>query len=237
MLDRKGLKRYARYAVFSTDDPSGKYAILSFWIIIIMVVFPYFVNGDFGLFLFSLLVSFVLITGVFSITGRSKYAIVALVLIIPALILAWTSFIIDSKDVLIVSKLLSLIVLALVTFSIFLEVVKSKSPIPKHVIWGAIAVYLLIGLCFALLFNLINIITPGSLIYGLDPGASLGFPDFVYFSYVTLTTLGYGDIVPTTAQARSFAILEAITGALYLAILIAKIVSLSISSPEFFKNK
>ena len=237
MVEVKGWKKYARYAVFSTDDPSGRYVILSFWIILIIGVFPYFVNGPWGLFVFSLLVSFVMIAAVFSITGRSKYAIIALILIIPALILAWTSLIIDSKDILIISKFLSLIVLTLVTFSIFLEVIRSKSPIPRHIIWGAIAVYLLIGLSFAILFNLTSLITPGSFVYGLNPSAELDFPDFVYFSYVTLATLGYGDIVPTTAQARSFAILEAITGSLYLAILIAKIVSLSLASPEIMQRK
>lgn len=230
MVDVSKLKRYARYAVFSTDDPSGRYAILSFWIILIIVVFPYFVESNIGLFIFSLLVSFIIISAVFSITGRSKFAILALILIIPTLILAWTQLFYNSNELLIASKFLSLIVLALVTFSIFFEVVRSKSPIPRYVIWGAIAVYLLIGLSFAILFQLTNLITPGSFYYGINPDAVLSFSDFVYFSYVTLATLGYGDIVPMTSQARSFAILEAITGSLYLAVLIAKIVSLSIAA-------
>ncbi len=230
LADDSKLKRYARYALFSTEDPSARYAILSFWIIVIIAIFPYFVNGNMGLFVFSLLVSFVLITAVFSITGRSKYALLALILIIPSLIMAWANLLLESDLLLIASKALSLIVLALVTFSIFLEVVRSKTPIPRHIIWGAIAVYLLIGMSFAILFHLTNLITPGSFTYGLNPAEVLTFSDFVYFSYVTLATLGYGDIVPTTSQARSFAILEAITGSLYLAILIAKIVSLSLSA-------
>jgi voltage-gated potassium channel Kch len=89
---------------------------------------------------------------------------------------------------------------------------------------------LLIGISFASLYHLTYLITPGAFYYGVDPGAILTFSDFVYFSFVTLATLGYGDIVPMTAQARSFAILEAITGALYLAVLIAKIVSLTITT-------
>jgi voltage-gated potassium channel Kch len=74
------------------------------------------------------------------------------------------------------------------------------------------------------------IITPSSFYYSVDPSLVFNFSDFVYFSFVTLATLGYGDIVPITDQARSFAILEAITGSLYLAVLIAKIVSLSLVS-------
>ncbi|MDD1755297.1 MAG: potassium channel family protein [Methanomassiliicoccales archaeon] len=178
----------------------------------------------------SLLISFVLISAVFSITGRSKFAILSLILIIPALLLSWLNFILDSSDILILSRLLSLFVIVLVTFSVFLEVVRSKSPIPRHIIWGAIAVYLMIGLSFAMLYQLTNTITPGSFYFSVDPSAMLNFSDFVYFSFVTLATLGYGDIIPLTAQARSFAIIEAITGSLYLAVLIAKIVSLSIAS-------
>lgn len=230
MVDISSLRRFGRYARFSTDDPSARYVVLSFWIILIIAVFPYFVNGTFGLFLFSLLVSFVLISAVLSITGRSKFAVLALILIIPALVLSWIYFILGSDQIHILSTFLTMIALALVTFSIFLEVVRSKSPIPRHIIWGAIAVYLLIGISFASLYHLTYLITPGSFYYGVDPGAILSFSDFVYFSFVTLATLGYGDIVPMTAQARSFAILEAITGALYLAVLIAKIVSLTITT-------
>ena len=229
-MDTSKLRKYARYAIFETSDPSGRYAILSFWIILIIAIFPYFVNGPLGLIVFSLLVTFVLISAVITISGRSKFAILAVILIIPSLILSWATLISDSNELLLLSKTFSLGVLALVTFSIFLEVVRSKTPIPKHVIWGAIAVYLLIGMSFAMLFQLTEVVTAGSFYYGVDPSKVLNFSDFIYFSYVTLATLGYGDIVPMTSQARSFAILEAITGSLYLAVLIAKIVSLSIAS-------
>lgn len=237
MVDSSSLRRLGRYARFSTDDPSGRYLILTFWIIIIIAIFPYFVNGNLGLFIFSLLLSFVLISAVFTITGRSKYAILALVLIVPALITAWASFFVDSNLLKEISSLLTLLVMVLVTFSIFLEVVRSKTPIPRHIIWGAIAVYLMIGISFATLYNLTYLITPSSFYYGVDPSLVLNFSDFIYFSFVTLATLGYGDIVPLTAQARSFAILEAITGSLYLAVLIAKIVSLSITSAVDSKNR
>jgi len=230
MVDSSSLRRLGRYARFSTDDPSGRYIILTFWIIIIIAIFPYFVNGNLGLFVLSLLLSFVLISAVFTITGRSKYSILALILIVPALIAAWTSFFIDSDLLREISSFLTLMVMFLVTFSIFLEVVRAKTPIPRHIIWGAISVYLLIGLSFATLYYMTYIITPSSFYYSVDPSLVFNFSDFVYFSFVTLATLGYGDIVPITDQARSFAILEAITGSLYLAVLIAKIVSLSLVS-------
>jgi hypothetical protein len=236
MIDGEKIRRYARYARFSTDDPSAKYLILTFWIIMIIAVFPYFINSTFGLALFSLLISLILITAVLSITGRSRYAILALILIVPALILSWTYFATGLKEIHILSTFLSMVVLTLVTFSILVEVLRSKSPIPNHIIWGAIAVYLLIGISFASLYHLTYLITSGSFYYGVDPSVVLSFSDFMYFSFVTLATLGYGDIIPITAQARSFAILEAITGAFYLAVLIAKIVSLTTGQQEQKKS-
>jgi hypothetical protein len=98
---------------------------------------------------------------------------------------------------------------------------------------GAIAAYLLIGLVFACLYDVLH---------GLDPAAFLhqGAPvqaleqvgSYTFFSFVTLTTTGYGDIVPVHPVARSLAILEALTGQLYLAILLARLVSLQITTRE-----
>ncbi len=68
-----------------------------------------------------------------------------------------------------------------------------------------------------------EIISPGSF---TSPDGDLGFSNFIYFSYVTLTTLGYGDILPVTQKARSMAILEAMTGVVFLGTMIARLVSL-----------
>lgn len=231
-VDGSSLKRLGRYARFSTDDPSARYVVLSLWIITLIVIYPYFITSTLGAMIFTLLVTFVMVTAIFTITGRSKYSYLALILVVPALITQWAFFVWGTEELRIISNALYLLVLTIVTISIFIEVIKAKSPIPRHIIWGAIAVYLLIGLNFANLYSLIEAITPGSYLYAIDPGTLLGFTDLIYFSFVTLATLGYGDIVPMTAQARSLAVMEAIIGALYLAILISKLVSLSISSKE-----
>jgi uncharacterized membrane protein len=59
------------------------------------------------------------------------------------------------------------------------------------------------------------------------------YSDFLFFSFATLTTVGYGDITPVTTQARSFAIVEAVYGVLYSAILIARVVGLYRPVPPF----
>jgi voltage-gated potassium channel Kch len=94
-------------------------------------------------------------------------------------------------------------------------------------IYAALSVYLLAGLVFGVAFHVMEGILPGSLRLasaGSEAGASL--QDAIYFSFVTLATLGYGDVVPATAIARSLATLEAVGAQLYLAVLIARLVSL-----------
>ena len=95
-----------------------------------------------------------------------------------------------------------------------------------HRIQGAVAAYLLLGVLWAHAYALLASLRPdafsGARIAGEGPRG------FLYFSFVTLTTVGYGDILPLHPVARSLAMLEAVIGSLYLAILVARLVSLSV---------
>jgi hypothetical protein len=96
-----------------------------------------------------------------------------------------------------------------------------------EVISGAICGYFLIGLTWAFVFSVLEKFNPGS--FQLLEGQGATISHFTYYSFVTLTTLGYGDITPLTTPARSLAVLEAITGQLYIAIMIAGLVGVYIS--------
>ncbi len=97
--------------------------------------------------------------------------------------------------------------------------------------FGAISVYVMIGLFFAYAFALLEVLVPGS-ISGVSElvGTQATTSPVIYFSYVTLTTLGYGDITPVTNIAMSLSYLEAIIGQLFLAILVARLVGLHIAA-------
>jgi hypothetical protein len=102
-------------------------------------------------------------------------------------------------------------------------------------VYGALCAYLFIGMLFALLFAHMEFRVPGSFhlagepISALPVGESATMPIFTYYSFVTLVTLGYGDIVPVTEHARSVAWLEALIGQLYLAVMVATLVGLKVS--------
>jgi voltage-gated potassium channel Kch len=97
--------------------------------------------------------------------------------------------------------------------------------VKANVIVGAMAIYLLLGLIWASLYALVQLFVPHAL-HGIQlvDGVS-DFPHLLYFSYVTLTTTGYGDVTPAIPLTRTLAYLEAITGTFYLAIVVASLIS------------
>jgi voltage-gated potassium channel len=100
-----------------------------------------------------------------------------------------------------------------------------SSEVRTNTIVGALAIYLLLGLIWASLYSITVYFIPGAL-HGIEPvGDSPTFPRLLYFSYITLATVGYGDIQPAVPVSQTLAYLEAITGTFYLAIVVASLIS------------
>ena len=99
--------------------------------------------------------------------------------------------------------------------------------IDKEHVYAALSAYVLAGLLFAVLHLIVSITWPGSYVdAGAGGGpAALNLPTAIYFSFVTLATLGYGDVIPRSEVARGLAIFEAVAGQLYIAVTIARLVS------------
>jgi Ion channel len=95
-------------------------------------------------------------------------------------------------------------------------------------VFGAVVLYLLLGILWAVAYQLVARLSPGAFAGHTDAGGELA--EWAYFSFVTLTTVGYGDITPVALGARSLAILEALVGQLYPAVIIARLVSLQVGS-------
>jgi hypothetical protein len=123
------------------------------------------------------------------------------------------------------------LILSLTLVVVTFRAVFAAGRVTYHRVIGAILLYLAIGLLFMALFCLVALLEPNSF-RGLgqlhDNLAVAG--NFIYFSFVTLTTVGYGDVVPLHPVARSLANIEAIVGQLYPATLLARLVSLEIGN-------
>lgn len=113
----------------------------------------------------------------------------------------------------------------LATIAVFMEIIVARR-YDRDTILGAVSVFLLIGVTFGSLFDLLETIAPGSFHLASDTaGGALGFRQLLYFSFMTLTSVGYGDVTPATDPARSLAVLEGVAGVLYVAVLVGGVVN------------
>lgn len=121
----------------------------------------------------------------------------------------------------------NLLFLVLTIAICFRQLVRAHE-INMNAIMGAICVYLLIGVIWSLLFAMTELLLPGSFegIANASTEADSKGHAFLYYSFVTLTTLGYGDILPVTSTARALAYTEAVLGQFYIAVLVAGLVSI-----------
>lgn len=117
----------------------------------------------------------------------------------------------------------------LLIFGSIMGYVLSSSPVTGNKIAGAISAYLLMGVVWAVIYSLFHLLQPGSFAIpeALQPQRFQGLWS-IYFSFTTLTTLGYGDITPRLPAVRSYAVMEAVCGQIFLAVLIARLVALQI---------
>lgn len=129
------------------------------------------------------------------------------------------------------SLLLMLAFLMLATFASMKQIALDNVMSANRIV-GAICVYLLLGVIWSVLYALLEFALPGSFAGIAEPGGSGWSPDWIYYSFVTLTTVGYGDMLPLTYSARALSYIEGIFGQFYLAILVAGLVSAYLSSKQ-----
>jgi hypothetical protein len=117
--------------------------------------------------------------------------------------------------------------LAWVAWHVLHDVVMVNRRVNAHMIYGALCVYLLVGLTFAFAFSALDAFAPGA-IAGIDDagGARATLGEYTYYSFVTLTTLGFGDLMPVSPLARTLSWAEAVIGQIYLTVILARLVAL-----------
>ena len=195
--------------------------------LVAMIVVPAIVPvGLLGRLLGDALVSLMLVSGAAAVADRRRTVVIVSVIAVAALLVRWAGWLFPAAGLAVwreISTLASLVTLCYVVLALVLR----RGPITTRRIEGAIAVYLLLGFTWAQAYELVALWHPGAFAGALD---GEGSQPWTYYSFVTLTTMGYGDIMPLHPLARALAVLEALTGQLYLAILLARLVSLEIQS-------
>ena len=153
------------------------------------------------------------------------------IFVLLAIAVRWAGIVFGTPGLLFWNGVLSLLS-TLAFLLIVLWWVYREGPVTGHRVRGAVAAYLLLALCFSLAYDLTEYVHPGSFTLPLGGAQDIQTrsASFLYFSVVTLTTVGFGDIAAVHPVARSLVMVEALVGPLYPAILLARIVTLQMET-------
>jgi len=196
------------------------------WLLIILIVDMFVLpvlGPDVGEVAVNAVFTILLFTGLAAVANRGVAFIVVGVLAVAAAVLKWIAHVPGLPGTPVGAACAAIVVFGFFTLLVLLRTL-SPGPITRQRIEGAIATYLLIAMVFALAFELVELMHPGSLQFNEAE------PEVVkravgYFSMVTLTTVGYGDVTPVTPLARRLAMFEGFIGQLFPAIIIGWMVS------------
>jgi hypothetical protein len=199
---------------------------------LLFLAFPFVEEVKGGNLIVSILFSLVLLSAVLAVAERKSVLVIAIILAIPAIGGRWINHL--RPDLIPPSVFLSagLILVGFVVANLLRFVLRAPS-VNVEVLCASISAYLMLGLMWTMAYWLVDQLTPGGAFsFNTNTGKQSmnGFNAF-YFSFITLSTVGYGDITPVARIARWLAALEAMTGLLYVAVLIARLVALY-SSPK-----
>ena len=183
---------------------------------------------------FCVLLNIVMLVFLVTIGQQRTVLMPGLVIVVPTIILSWVGYATNSYSVLLGHDVLIVSFCIFAAYQVICDVLDDRQ-VTQDTILGAVCAYLLAALAWAYVYSMIQLVDAGSICFvttnagngKLLPGPS-SFYDDIYFSFVTMTTLGYGDLIPISAPARTAAYLQAVFGQFYLAVLVARLVALHI---------
>ena len=166
----------------------------------------------------------ILAIGVWSLQGSGRMFHIAMGIAAIGVVLNLTDVIRPGATVYYLANFATLAFLVLATRECFRQIASTNKMNANRII-GAICVYFLLGVIWSIMYALLEYTVPGSFAGLSAENTSEWNPDWIYYSFVTITTLGYGDILPVSFFARALAYMEAVAGLFYVAILVAGLVS------------
>jgi hypothetical protein len=202
-----------------------RFFLLFVFLLATLILFPYAEASHFGSYAFRAIGSFAIVVSVYAANLHRSLLILAIVLAIPALFERIVLPKVNSHSFFIFNIILTLVFDVVIVVVIFRHVLAEEQP-TSETIFGALCLYLLVGFTFASVYGMVAAFQPNA--FYLDPLTNLHkIPDrfdLIYYSFCTMTSLGAAGITAVSPQARSFSILEAILGVLYLAVLITGLI-------------
>lgn len=205
------------------------------WLLIalaaVFAVTPFIEQVPHGPWIESTLLTVVMFLAVLAVGCKGRTLVVALLLAMPAIAVKWADHFYPGAT----SPLVQLFARTLFLIFAVVQIVRfilHAKVVDANVLCAGLSGYLILGLFWTPFYHVASQMSSNAFLFTVpsDPKSMDGFRAF-YFSFVTLSTVGYGDIVPVSNAARMLAIMEAISGVFYTAVLISRLVAIYTSSP------
>lgn len=206
---------------------SGYYSLLLIFLFLLFILRPYD-RGILYLTIWKVCNTVVLFSSIFNCKHHRRIEIVAILFGIPVLILPWINLYETNENLLMINAIFSVVFIGSIAASILYDVIL-RARVTMETLRGVICAYFMIAFAFAYLYYLIEFFIPGTIQFEGRMVSIHNFPHFIsemfYFSFVTLLTIGFGDVIAALDTGQTAVVLEGIIGQFYIAILVARIVS------------
>lgn len=202
--------------------------VLALLIVLLFVVTPLLQVDGIGVVLNGVVFTLLAVTGTAAVIRRRSVVLTVALFGLGRLMLDWIAHGPLPRSVLAGDLILRAAFVLLIAVIVTAQVFRPGN-FSHHRVQGAVAVYLLAALAWAYVYEVLYLLDPSALHISATIGSTPNLALFRFFSFETLTTLGYGDVLPTSSIARTLAALEALFGQLFPAVMIARLVSLDVA--------
>jgi len=198
-------------------------------LVLLFLTAPFLSHFRYGPMIVNLAFAIVILSAVWDVSRTPRLLVFGILLGSPALGSRLLRVIIGDKHMVIsaITEGTTILVLGYVAYKIISDIATTQE-VTGDTIRGAISAYLLLGISWASAYGLVELLRPGSFNLSTTAIAADQSPNLLYYSFVVLTTLGFGDIAPLTTVSRGLTWIEAVTGQLFIATTIARLVGLKL---------
>ncbi len=203
-------------------NPRYSYQAL-FSVLVLAMLIPAFLYKNPALnIIFNIFISVIVLTAIYSLAIRRFFFIITLILAALTTMTTWVEISSNSTVTNALDHGLNFIFFAYLALLLAVRVFRTTH-ITGDTVFGALSIYLLIGYTFGFVYLTMDTLQPAAFDIG---DHTVDTSTYIYYSFVTLTTLGFGDIVPKTPPAQILSIIEAVTGQFFLAVIVARFVGI-----------
>ncbi len=209
---------------------------------ILLLIVPTLVSAGWSTTISKLLYTFTMISSLYLVSTNRRELVIGIILFFPAITTKWMlAPVVSIKGQVLANCIFQVVFLAYIMKAVYRHLMTTKE-VDAELLYASVILYLMFGVCMAITYYGILIMVPGT--FGGDIVIDLSDPialtailnEMLYFSFVTQTTLGYGDVLPELDVVRTLATFQAIIGQLYIAVIVARLVGIQIASRTMGQN-